>query len=145
MFTTHALIQMKRTALIINRDLSPGRIGNVCAILMAEIARVMPDALANAEVTDLDGLSHAAPQYSIVVLKANSSEQLQNIATATRADRPELHVFGFGAVGQNINNQFAIYQGQVANLTTADTQLMGLAISGDDSAVRQATKKFSVM
>ena len=72
----------KRTALIVKKDLPPGQLGNICAILMAEVARAVPETLANAKVTDLDGLNHAAPQFSIVVLKANGCEQLQNTAAA---------------------------------------------------------------
>ena len=135
----------KRTALIIKRDLPPGQIGNVCAILMAEIARAVPEALAETKVTDLDGLPHAAPQFSVVVLKANGSEQLQNTAAAVRAGQPELVVFGFGTVGQNLNNQFNIYREKISGLTTEGTGLVGIAISGEDAAVRTVTKKFSVM
>lgn len=135
----------KRTALIIKRDLPPGQIGNVCAILMAEVARAMPDALAETKVADRDGLPHASPQFSIVVLKANGSEQLQNAATNIRAAQPELVVFGFGSVGQSINNQFEVYRQKIAGLTTEGAGLVGIAVAGDDAAVRDATKKFSLM
>jgi hypothetical protein len=135
----------KRTALILKRDLPPGQIGNVCAILMAEVSRTVPETLAATKVTDLNGLNHAAPQFSIVVLKANGSEQLQNTATAIRTTQPELVVFGFGAVGQSLNNEFEIYREKISSLTTGASDLVGIAVSGEDAAVRLATKKFSVM
>ena len=133
----------KRTAIILKRDLPPGQIGNVCAILMAEVSRAVPETLAATKVTDLDGLNHAAPQFSIVVLKANGSEQLQNTATTIRTTQPELVVFGFGAVGQGLNNEFEIYREKICSLTTEAAGLVGIAVSGEDAAVRQATKKFS--
>ena len=136
---------MKRTALIIKRDLPPGQIGNVCAILMAEVARAVPHVLAETKVTDIDGLPHAAPQYSIVVLKANSSEQLQNTATAIRTGQPDLVVFGFGLVGQKLNNQFDLYREKISGLTTECAGLVGIAISGPEAAVRHATRKFSLL
>lgn len=136
---------MKRTALILKRDLPPGQIGNVCAILMAEITRAVPEILAETKVTDLDGLLHAAPQYSIVVLKANGSEQLQNTAATLRATHPELAIVGFGTVGQSLNNQFTVYLEKISSLTTEGTGLVGIAVSGEDVFVRQATKKFSLM
>ncbi len=135
----------KRTALILKRDLPPGQIGNVCAILMAEISRVVPDTLATTKVTDRNGLNHAAPQYSVVVLKANGGEQLQNTAASIRTTQPELVLFGFGSVGQSLNNEFEIYREKISSLTTEDCGLVGIAVSGEDAAVRQATKKFSVM
>lgn len=135
----------KRTAIIIKKDLPPGQAANVSAILMAEIARAVPETLAAVTVTDRDGLNHAAPQFSVVVLKANGSEQLQNTASTIRATQPELTVFGFGAVGQNLNNQFEVYREKIANLTTAASGLVGIVVSGEDAAVRTATKKFSVM
>jgi hypothetical protein len=136
---------IKRTALIVKRDLPPGQIGNVCAILMAEISRAVPDTLAATKVIDLNGLNHAAPQFSIVVLKANGSEQLQNTATAIRTTQPELTIFGFGTVGQSLNNEFEIYRAKISGLTTVASGLVGIAVSGEDVAVRLATKKFSVM
>lgn len=135
----------KRTALILKRDLPPGQIGNICAILMAEVSRAVPETLATTKVTDLNGLNHAAPQFSIVVLKANGSEQLQNTAATIRTAQPELVVFGFGAVGQSLNNEFEIYREKISSLTTEASGLVGIAVSGEDAAVRQATKKFSVM
>lgn len=135
----------KRTALILKRDLSPGQLGNVCAILMAEISRAAPDTLATAKVTDLDGLNHAAPQFSIVVLKANGSEQLRNTAKAIRTTQPDIIIFGFSSIGQSLNNEFGIYREKMSGLTTEASGLVGIAVSGEDAAVRQATKKFSVM
>ncbi len=135
----------KRTAIIIKKDLPVGQVANVSAILMAEIARAEPETLAAVTVTDRDGLNHAAPQFSVVVLKANSSEQLQNTAATIRATQPELTVFGFGAVGQSLNNQFEIYREKISNVTTEACGLVGIAVSGEDAAIRIATKKFSVM
>lgn len=135
----------KRTALIVKRDLPPGQLGNVCAILMAEVSRAVPETLAASKVTDLDGLNHAAPQFSIVVLKANGSEQLRNTAASIRTTQPELVVLGFGTVGQGLNNQFEIYREKISGLTTEASGLVGIAVSGEDAAVRQATKKFSLM
>lgn len=134
-----------RTALIIKKDLPPGQIGNICGILMAEVAHAVPETLAAVAVTDLDGLKHAAPQFSIVVLKANGSEQLQNTAANIRTTQPELAVFGFSTVGQSLNNEFAVYREKVSSLTTEASGLVGIAISGEDAAVRQATRKFSLM
>ena len=135
----------KRTALILKRDLPPGQIGNVCAILMAEVSRAVPETLATTKVTDLNGLNHAAPQFNVLVLKANGSEQLRNTVATIRTAQPELIVFGFSAVGQSLNNQFEVYREKISNLTTEACGLVGIAVSGEDAAVRMATKKFSLM
>jgi hypothetical protein len=134
----------KRTAIIIKKDLPAGQIANISAILMAEVARAVPETLAAVPVTDRDGLNHAAPQFSVVVLKANGSEQLQNTAATIRTTQPGLTVFGFGALGQSLNNQFEVYREKISNLTTEACGLVGIAVAGEDAAVRMAAKKFSL-
>ncbi len=62
-----------------------------------------------------------------------------------RTTQPELTVFGFSSVGQSLNNQFEVYREKISNLTTEACGLTGIAVSGEDAAVRLATKKFSVM
>jgi hypothetical protein len=136
---------MKRTAIILKKDLSLGQVGNISAILMAQAARAVPQALADCTLTDLDGQPHATPQYSIVILKANGADQLANTAATIRASQPELVVFAFGSVGQTLNNEFELYREKISNMRTAATGLVGTAVSGDDAAVRLATKKFSLM
>ncbi len=122
-----------------------GKAANVCAILMAEIARAVPDTLATSKVTDLDGLPHAAPQFSIAILKGNGSEQLANTAAAIKANQQDLVVLAFGAVGQSLNNQFELYREKISSMTTGMTGLVGIAVAGEDAAVRQATRKFSLL
>ncbi len=112
---------------------------------MAEIARVVPDTFAASGVTDRNGLKHAAPQFSIVALKANGSEQLRNTVDLIRASEPDLVVFAFSEVGQSLNNAFDAYQQTISGMTTESTGLVGMAVSGSDEAVRRATKKFSVL
>lgn len=124
----------KRPALILQRDLAPGQIGNICAIRLAEISRTVSETLATTKVRDLNGLNHAAPQFSIVVLKANGSEKLQSAVNAIRATQPDLVVFGFSAVGQGLNNEFAIYREKISSLTTQTSALVGIAVSGEDAA-----------
>jgi homoserine dehydrogenase len=69
---------------------------------------------------------------------------LQNTAAAIRAAQPSLVVFGFGAVGQSLNNQFDAYREKISGMTSAATGLVGIAVSGDDGAVREVTRKFSL-
>ena len=68
----------RRTALILRKDLSVGQVGNVGAILMGDVVRGAPEIMAFETVLDSDGLRHAAARYNVVILAANSSEQLRN-------------------------------------------------------------------
>ena len=136
---------MKRTALVIRKDLTPGQVGNVCAILMAEVVRTVPEAFASVNLLDRGRLRHAAPRFSIAVLKANGAEQLMNSAHGILSNDPELIVVAFSEVGQGLNNEFDVYAERIVKSTTDETALVGLAISGNDVAVRRATKKFSAM
>ena len=138
-------MQPLRTAIIVKKDLPIGQTGNICAILMAEIARAVPQTFATSRVTDRNGLNHAAPLFSIVVLKASGSEQLKNTAELIRASEPGLVVYGFSEIGQGLNNAFDSYLQTISKSATDATGLVGIAVSGEDAAVRLATKKFSVM
>ena len=136
---------MKRTVIIVKKDLTAGQIGNVCAVLMAQVARVLPEAMSDKVVIDADGLTHAAPKYSVVVLRGNGPIQLKNAAENIRVDEPQLKVFGFSKTGQELNNQFDVYQQRISSMSTEATELVGIAVAGDDDTVRRVTKKFSIL
>jgi len=135
---------MKRTAIIVKKDLAIGEIANVSAILMGEVAKTCPDHFAVDELHDQDGLRHATPRFSIVVLKAKGSGQLMNAAVAARKNYPDLLVCGFSAIGQELNNAFSEYAERIGATRTEDCGLVGIAIAGEDEAVRLASKKFSI-
>ena len=72
-----------------------------------------------------------------MALKANGSEQLKNTVELIRASEPDLVVFAFSEVGQSLNNAFDVYQQTISGMTTDTTGLVGIAVSGNDEAVRR--------
>jgi hypothetical protein len=136
---------MKRTAIIVKKDLAIGEVANVSAILLGQVAMTCPDHFAVDELHDQNGFRHATPRYSIVVLKAKGSGQLMNAAVASKKDHPSLFVCGFSAIGQNLNNAFSEYAERIGAARTEDCGLVGIAIAGEDEAVRQSSKKFSLL
>ena len=139
------MIMDMRTAIIVRKDLPVGQIANVSAIVMAEVARAVPSVLAAQPVNDLNDCRHAAPRFSVVVLRANGSEQLGHFAVAMTMERPQLFVVGFSEVGQGFHNAFDLYRARIMELSTEATRLVAVAISGDEVAIRRATKRFSVL
>ena len=134
-----------RTAIVLRDGLPAGQIANVAAILMGEVVRALPNTFGASSVSDRDGLAHAAPQFSVVILRATGSGQLVNTASSIIATQPSLVVRVFSEIGQRLNNAYAQYVEQVSDAATLETNLVGIAISGPDEAVRRVTKKFSVL
>ena len=136
---------MKRTAIILTKDLGRGSAANVAAILLGEAARALPDLYHAEPLLDATGTRHAAVQWSVVLLEANSPAQLVNFLAAVREQQPALFVAAFTATGQGLHNAYAEYATTIAAKATADLSPSGVVVSGDDAAVRAATKKFSVL
>lgn len=63
----------------IRKNLTAGEVGNVAGILTGKMARINPEVYLDLEVTDADGVLHAAIRYSTVVLKAGSGK-IANLA-----------------------------------------------------------------
>ena len=136
---------MKRTAIILTKELTRGPAANVAAILLGEAAHALPDLYHAEPLLDANGTRHAAVQWSVVLLEANSPAQIVNFLAAVREKHPALFVATFTATGQGLHNAFAEYAATIAAKTTADLSPSGVVVSGDDTDVRAATKKFSLL
>lgn len=117
---------------------------NVSAILMGEAARIDPNLYSASLVFDRDGNRHASVQFSIVILEANGSQQIANQVLRIRDEYPELACSLFSSEGQTLNNAFSDYAALIASKRTSDLSAVGLMVTGEDSQVRAATKKFSL-
>lgn len=136
-------MELLRTAIILDKDLSPGQIGNVAAILMGQTALLRPAVYDTTPPMDLDGVNHAGIQFSLVVLKGTRG-QLLNVAHSLTQD-PSLTVVAFSRLGQGLHNAYEEYSTTIHQRHTPDLEPVGLVISGNDGAVRAATKKFSLL
>lgn len=136
---------MKRTAIILTKDLARGPAANVAAILLGEAARTLPDLYHAEPLLDATGTRHAAVQWSVVLLEANSPAQLVNFVVAVREQQLALFVAAFTVTGQGLNNAFAEYAATIAAKATGDLSPSGVLVSGDDAAVRAITKRFSLL
>jgi hypothetical protein len=135
---------MKRTALIISKNLSRGQAANVSAILMGQAARLDLELYSEQAVSDRDGNRHSSVKFSIVVLEANGSEQISNHVSRLRTEFPELVLSLFSSEGQGLNNEFLKYADLVSSKTTRELTPVGLMVTGEELRVRDATKKFSL-
>ncbi|MDV7719931.1 DUF2000 family protein [Pediococcus ethanolidurans] len=134
---------MKRNAIILEKHLSVGQVGNVAAILMGQLAQLDTKLFSKEPVIDKDQVQHAGIQYSTVILKAGSG-QIANLAKLL-VENAAINAVVFTATGQSLNNQFEIYAQSIKQSRLEETGPVGIAISGEDSEVRQLTKKFSLL
>jgi len=132
-----------RIAIVVEKSLSPGQIGNVAAILMGQAALLRPDVYDQSPPTDLDGNRHAGIKFSTVVLKAGQI-QLLNTARTISAD-PNLSVILFTQLGQGLHNAYEEYSKTITSSSVEQLQPVGFVVVGPDEAVRAATKKFSLL
>lgn len=135
---------MKRTAIIILKDLNRGQASNVAAILAGQVSLLSPNLYDTAPVLDSEGQQHAAIRFSVVLLDGNSPEQLANFAAKLSQDYPDLITCVFSKEGQTLNNEFDKYKSLIGSHTTAELMPVGIIVSGEDERVRLATKKFSL-
>lgn len=129
----------KRIAIVLLSDLERGEAANVAAVLCGQISQADSQYFNSSAVTSKDGLSHAAPNYSVVVLRAKNASQLESLAS----QNPE--AICFSRYGQGLNNAFEQYARGLAEAEAKDVSLIGVAVYGDDESVRAKTKKFSLM
>ena len=134
---------MKRVAILVEKNLSPGAIGNVCGILMGQTALVNSEIYASEPVVDQSGAQHAGIQYSTIVLKAGSG-QLVNLIQQAKED-PEVSCIVFTGIGQGLHNQFDEYKKQLSQIPTKGSSPVGVALSGDEEVIKKLTKKFSLL
>jgi hypothetical protein len=136
---------MKRTAIILTKDLTRGSAANIAAILLGEASRSVPDLYQPEPLLDASGIRHAAVRWSVVLLEAKNPMQLVNFLANLPKQQPSLFITVFTATGQGLHNSFAEYAATITSKNTADLSLSGVLVSGEDAAVRAATKKFSLL
>lgn len=134
---------MKRNAIVLDKNLSAGEVGNVSAILMGQVSKNDPQIFSDIVVTDLDKVQHAGIKYSTVILKGGAG-QIMSLAKQL-ATNSDVSSFVFTALGQSLNNKFRKYADTISQSSLADTRPIGVILSGDDEKVRQLTKKFSLL
>lgn len=133
---------MQRNVIVLNKNLPVGKVGNVAAILMGQLALTVPDIFSSHPLSDQDGVQHAGIKYSTVILKAGPG-QLLKLAQETAANSA-VHSLVFTETGQSLNDEFATYAQTITTSSTEALKPVGVIISGEDGLVRQLSKKFSV-
>lgn len=134
---------MKRTAILVTKQLTPGEVANSSAILLGHLATRNPELYHSQTTTDAADVPHAAIRYSVVVLAVNSPAQIVNLIPKLTASQVDFAVFT--RTGQNLNNAFDQYARQLRSMTTAESEPIAVALFGADEEVRALTKKFSLL
>ncbi len=130
----------KRIAVIVLEALSAGEAANVAALLTGQIGCSYPDFFSSTPVQDADGALHASPIFSVVILKAKNASQLTKLVAAGGAS-----AVCFTRLGQELHNAFSEYKQRVENLHASTSDLVGVAVFGDDAMVRDTSRKFSLL
>jgi hypothetical protein len=134
---------MKRTAIIINKNLPFGEQANVIAILSAALAADIENMIDSEKITDLEGNTHAGIKNSLVVLKSNPTA-LTTLTERVREDE-SVEVIVFTKKGQSLNDQFSEYKKEISEKKLKDLEPVGVILYGNSEQIRLLTKKFSLL
>lgn len=134
---------MKRNAIILDKNLTIGEVGNVSAILMGQVSKEDSSIFSDNPVIDLDNVQHAGIKFSTVVLKGGSG-QIVNLAKQLANDKSVISIV-FTALGQSLNNKFEDYAASLSNSSLETAEPVGIVLSGEDTEIRKLTKKFSLL
>jgi hypothetical protein len=135
---------MKRIAIILDRNLEVGACSNVAALLMGQAALIDASLYDPAPLFDKSGVQHSAIKFSTVILKGGEN-QLVQLAKSLSRNGEGIRCVAFSRVGQGLHNAFEQYSSQIASMDTETAKVAGLILWGEEEAVRQLTKKYSVM
>lgn len=135
---------MKRTAIIVEKKLSPGQAANISAILMGQVAISFPGIYSEECLRDKTGTQHAAIQYSLVVLKAGQGQIVNLITHLKKKGDSQVDYVTFSRFGQSLQNEYDKYKNQIRTNETDQLQPVAVVVSGYDPEVRMLTKKFSL-
>jgi len=116
---------MKRVAIILDKNLKTGLIGNASAILMGAVARCHPELYPSDNILDRDNQRHAGIRYNTILLKT-SQVQLLRLAEKIPCEYPQVTQILFSQIGQNLNNAFEEYKTQINKRNTTETKPVGL-------------------
>lgn len=137
---------MKRIAILIEKNQTIGTSSNISAILMGELASKHKE-IFTLDVEDTDSVSHSSINYSTIILKVNSSQQILNLVDKIEHSEYENTISKaiFSTIGQGLHNEFENYKNQIAKLTTKETSPLGIILYGEDKDIRTLVKKYSLM
>ncbi len=128
-----------RIAVVTLANLNAGEAANVAALLCGQVSRTDGLFFSTETVVDQDGLHHVAPRFSVVILKAKNPSQLYKLASEYNG------AICFSRDVQRFNNAFPEYKQFIANSTASTADIIGVAVYGEDGAVRALTRKFSLL
>jgi len=136
---------MKRTAIVLEKNLNPWQKANVSVILMGQMALLADNLFDKQKILDKDENLHSAIMYSTVLLEANSVTQIVNLVTNLKNEFKNLQYVLFSRKWQSLNNEFETYRQIVSNSSLEELEPVWIAVFGEDEEVRLATKKFSLL
>lgn len=129
--------QKMRLAVVLDRRLPPGPAANAAAIVAGGLSAGFGPA-----VIDADGNAHAAILWNLVVLKADSSGRLAKLLNAAHAD--SVKAVAFSSRGRELSNSFSSYEREIRAASTADLEIVAVALYGPEETVRALTRSFSL-
>jgi hypothetical protein len=129
--------QQMRLTVVLDRKLSPGPAANAAAIVIGGLSAGF-----GPSVEDLSGNAHAAILWNLVVLKADSSQRLVKLLDAARTN--SVKTVAFSTRGQALSNSFLAYEREIQAASTADLEIVAVALYGPEEKVRALTRSFSL-
>lgn len=133
----------KRLILVIRKDIEPWQVANTIAHISAYIGNNLGDNFGTGEYfVTKDGVQHPRnSQYPIIIKRAKSNEQLQNLIQKAR----EAGVLYHGFVREMVDHtNDAELQTEFGNKNDDEIEYLGIGVFGQDNTVDKLTKKFGL-
>lgn len=137
----YGMREQRRTAIVVSKALAPGEAASGVAVVMGQLALRSSALYGQSDLVDADGVVHAAIRYNVVVL---TGRQAQLMKAAHQAREHGLRYCAFGNKGRSLSNSFAEYAETIRTSPTSALDIVVVGITGEDSAVRMATKGLSL-
>jgi len=132
----------KRFAIVVRHDLEPWQITNVIAHIAAKLGRAVEQFDTGDFFTTKDGVSIPRnSQYPIIVLRAESSDELRPLLADVRA--AQLPYLAFVREMLDLSDD-AELETALSKKLESEVEYLGIGMFGENQEVKELTKGFSL-
>lgn len=128
---------MKKIVIVLNKNMENGQKTNCSAILMGQLALCNREIYDEEPIVDSKGNLHASIKSNVIILETKANK-IQCLPTELNG----IEYLIFTDVGQMYKNNYSGYKRDIES--GKDYQINGIAMYGDEMAVNNVTRKFSL-
>ena len=137
-------MEEKKVVMVVNRDLSLGRIANVTAVLGVSLGNLWGE-MVGPDLSDADGQVHRGITTRTIPILSSGAEQLAQLREkVTRSDFDDVMVVGFTETAQQ-SLDYEQYARRLAVAGAADITYVGLCLQGPVKKINRLTGNMALL